>query len=473
MTDVVALVDFGSTFTKLRAVTADGRLVAAIQHRTTVDTDVFEGLDGALAELARTHPDVRVDRIVACSSAGGGLRLGVVGLVEDLTAEAGRQAALSAGARVLGVVSGGLDGAAAARDLLGGDPDIVLVVGGTDGGDRASLLGSAAALAAAQPAVPVVLAGNAEAQPAAEAVLRAAGVHVVYAPNVMPEIGALAPEGVRDIIRELFISHVIGGKLAGSGKRLEELVRMATPDAALHGVELLARMLDEQGIAGGVVVVDVGGATTDVHSATPTAPVEPTGYKRRLLPQPLSARTVEADLGMRWNAPGIVAAGAEEGLLTAAEAAALAPAAERRAADPAYLPDGPAEQEVDRTLARVAIAVALRRHAGTRRLTLTADGAVLEREGRDLSQVPLLLGTGGVFGAMAPSALEESLALAHRGREDRLLPSTVRAGIDRRYVIAAAGVLASEDEDAARALLQAELASIPPRPKEDHVVAAG
>ncbi len=459
---VTALVDFGSTFTKLRAVDGDGALLGAVQHRTTVDSDVFDGLQGAFDELERTRPGLEVARVLACSSAGGGLRLGVVGLVEDLTAEAGRQAALSAGARVVRVVSGGLPDRAAAEALLADEPDIVLLVGGTDGGDATTLPTSARALAAVATDVPIVLAGNEAAQPEAEAALAAAGHHVVCAPNVLPEIGVLAPDRVRHLVRELFITHVIGGKLAGSGARLEELVRMATPDAVLAGVELLAEVLADHGRPGGVVVVDVGGATTDVHSALSGDVAEPHGYRRALVPQSASARTVEADLGVRWNAPGIVEAAAGEGLLSAAERDELEPAAQRRAADPGFLPDTPAEEAIDARLARAAIAVALRRHAGRRRLTLTADGAVLERDGRDLSAVPVLLGTGGVLLRMTPDDLGGCLELAHRGREERLLPRAAAAGIDRRYVLAAAGLLATEDAPAARRLLEAEIESFIP-----------
>ncbi len=457
--EVIALVDFGSTFTKLRAISAQGALLGSVQHRTTVDTDVFEGLEGALAELERVLPGIEPERMVACSSAGGGLRLGVVGLVEDLTAEAGRMAALSAGARVVRVVSGGLADAAGARELLADAPDILLLVGGTDGGESTTLLSSASALAGEAGDVPIVIAGNVDAQPQAEAVLAAAGRCVVRAPNVMPEIGSLAPDGVRDVIRELFISHVIGGKLAGAEGRLERLVRMATPDAVLTGVELLARVLADRGLPGGVIVVDVGGATTDVHSTLPGEAAESKGYKRSLLPQAVSARTVEADLGMRWNAPGIVDAAYGEGLLTDDERDTLVEPAALRAAEPAYLPDSPFEQEIDCRLARAAIAVALRRHAGQRRVTLTADGAVLERDGRDLTHVPLVLGTGGIFGRIGSADIEGCLALAHRGREERLLPRAARAAVDERYVLAAAGLLAGEDEHAARALLEAELAS--------------
>lgn len=471
MSAATVLVDFGSTFTKVRAVGGDGRLLAAAQHRTTIEDDVLRGLEAALAELAEQGHELGLDQVVACSSAGGGLRMGVVGLVEDLTAEAARRAALGAGARVLGVVSGGLDDAAAARRLLAEEPDIVLLTGGTDGGDREHLLASARALAAAEPAVPVVLAGNVEAQAEAEAVLAAARAHVVRAPNVMPAIGELAPGPARELLRELFISHVIGGKLGGSAATLERLVRMATPDAALRGVEVLAEVLADEGTPGGVLVVDIGGATTDVHSWAPE-PERP-GYKRPLLPQAPAARTVEGDLGMRWNAPGIVAAARDEGLLdergcplsamagpratAPLEAGALVEAAERRAAEPGFLPEDEAEHEIDRCLATLAIAVALRRHAGCRRVSLEPDGAVLRNDGRDLSEVPVLVATGGVLRGMGPAELENSLELAHHGREERLLPGRARVGIDRRGTLAAAGLLASADPAAARALMAAEV----------------
>ncbi len=469
----IALVDFGSTFTKVRVVDRAGNMLATVQHRTTVESDVFDGLDGALGEVALRRPEIEIGAQIACSSAGGGLRLAVVGLVEDLTGEAARQAALNAGARVVAVVSGGLADAAAATELLEGAPDIVLLAGGTDGGDRASLLNSATALAAVRPSAPVVVAGNAEAQEQAAEALAGAGLHVFRAPNVLPEIGVLEPDGVRDVIREVFIEHVIGGKLSGSRARLEELVRMATPDAVLVGVELLTEMLHEQGRPGGVVVVDVGGATTDVHSSAALPPGETGGYRRSLLPQAESARTVEADLGMRWNAVGIIEAAAAEGLLPEAERARLSGPAAERAADPSFMPQDSGERAIDHTLAGLAIAVALRRHAGCRRVTLTSDGAVLDRDGRDLSAVPLLIGTGGIFQDVGEAELQQGLALARSGREQRLLPTSVQAGIDRGYVISAAGVLATEDEPAARQLLRTELPQFLERTEEDHVVATG
>jgi uncharacterized protein (TIGR01319 family) len=458
---VTAIVDFGSTFTKVRIVDASGDLIAAGQDRTTIETDVMEGLEAALVD-AGAHA-VRVpEDVLACSSAGGGLRMVVVGLVDDLTTEAAHQTALGAGARVAEVVSGGLRDEAQARALLATDPDIVLLTGGTDGGDAASLIRGAEVLAAIGTEVPIVLAGNAEAQDPAAAIL--AGSHVVRAPNVLPAIGQIEPDGAREGIRELFIAHVIGGKLRTATGRLEEMVRMATPDAGLRGVEVLGRGLVAAGGAG-VVAVDVGGATTDVHSWAPNLAGGAT--KQELIPQTPAARTVEADLGMRWNAVGIVLAGEEEGLLDRVAVARLLPAAERRAQDPSLVARDAEEVEIDRALARTAITIALRRHAGERRMTLTPQGAVVERSGRDLTEVGVLLGVGGVLRALEPTDLEACLEAARKGRADRLLPRAPRTCIDRAGVLIAAGVLATRDEDAARRLLDTALNTHDPIPKEE------
>ena len=104
-------------------------------------------VDGVLTATARAFmAEMALERVVACSSAGGGLRLAVVGYEELISAEAGHRAALSAGARVVHVAAGRLDdGSLAALRAVG--PDVVLLVGGTDGGEASVLRHNAAALA--------------------------------------------------------------------------------------------------------------------------------------------------------------------------------------------------------------------------------------------------------------------------------------------------------------------------------------
>ena len=80
-----------------------------------------------------------------------------------MTAEAGSRVGLSAGAKVVHVSSGALDrdGLAALKDAR---PDVVLLVGGTDGGDSEVLRHNASRLSASGPRVPYVVAGNADAR---------------------------------------------------------------------------------------------------------------------------------------------------------------------------------------------------------------------------------------------------------------------------------------------------------------------
>jgi uncharacterized protein (TIGR01319 family) len=464
------LVDFGSTYTKVRAVDpASGTLQASAQHRTTVDGDVLEGLDSALAEMREKAPKMQFEEVLACSSAGGGLRLGVVGLEEALTGEAAYRAALSAGARVVCSVNGGLRESAHVDRLLAGNPDIVLLAGGTNGGNTTSLLESAAFLAGEQIDVPIVLAGNELAQPEALELLNRSGKKVFTAANVMPEIGVIDAHPVRELLRELFIQHVIGGKGLSSQHRFMRMVRMATPDAVLAGAELLAQGLVRRRQSGSVAVVDLGGATTDVHSVSPSGLPESRGYKRALLPDGCSARTVEGDLGLRWNATGITEAAGAEGLLGSEQAERLQAHATACVSDPGLLPSSRADLDADLELARAAVAVALRRHAGDLAITLTPEGAVLERRGRDLREVSTIVLTGGIFAHAPRAALERAVrgVLDQPPSERRMLPKTARFMFDRSYVLATAGLLATTDEEAAWRLVENELLADQRRGGED------
>ena len=103
-------VDFGSTFTKAALVDGStGALLGTASHRTTIpgadgSGDVLDGFDACRAELARQHPAAADAEVLACSSAGGGLRIAVVGNEELVTAEAGRRVALSSGGKVVAVL---------------------------------------------------------------------------------------------------------------------------------------------------------------------------------------------------------------------------------------------------------------------------------------------------------------------------------------------------------------------------------
>jgi len=443
----VTCIDVGSTYTKVAAVDPDtGALLATAAHPTTISTDVMTGIEAARSALADELPGVQLGAVLACSSAGGGLRLAVVGYERAVTAEAGARVGLSAGAKVVHVSAGRLaaEGLAA---LVADRPDIVLLVGGTDGGNADVLLHNARQLASAHLDVPVVVAGNTEARnEVMRLLISAGGPEPIAAANVLPRIGVLDPLPARLAIREVFIRHVIGGKHLSASADFGAMVQAATPDAVLSGVELLADGSGDVPGLGDVVVVDVGGATTDVYSVVTPDPEE-AALHREVVEVLWRSRTVEGDLGVRWSAPGVVDAALAERLIDAAEAAVLGPAAALRAADPGLLAVDPAGRAVDARLAELALTVALRRHARP------SDSGAVRFPGKDLRRVRLVVGSGGVLRHAEAGALARILGPArgdHAGGWK--VPEQAALAVDAAYVLAAAGLLAAEHPLAAARL---------------------
>ena len=447
-------VDFGSTFTKAALVDGStGALLGTASHRTTIPDadgtgDVLDGFDVCRAELARQHPAADDAEVLACSSAGGGLRIAVVGNEELVTAEAGRRVALSSGGKVVAVLGRASDEAAYLELADTARPDVVLLTGGTDGGDEDGILTGARRITASGWRGPVVVAGNSAAR--AEVCDVLGDLPVVVTDNVVPRIGVLRPEPARQAIREMFLAHVIGGKHLSRRADFTAMVRGATPDLVLTGVEVLAAGLS----ARGVVVVDIGGATTDVHSVVELDP-EDAGLSREVVATTPVTRTVEGDLGMRWSALSTWEVGQAEGLLDDD----LRPAAVRRAAEPSFLPQTDAERHEDEQIAATAATIALRRHAGRSRVVvgpgtdLGDSSRVVERTGKDLREVDLLLGSGGVLRHLAPEVahriLDALTGVSPQGWQQPEHPTVV---LDRDYVLAAVGLLAERRPTVAAAL---------------------
>ena len=433
----VLCVDVGSTFTKAVLVDPDSGAVLAVAARPTTAPEALEAIAAVRADTAAAAKTVLPEEILVSSSAGGGLRLAVVGYEHLVTAEAGRRVALSAGGRVVHLSSGPLD-----RDgieaIRAARADLIILTGGTDGGNGDVVVHNARRIAIARLPVPVVLAANVDATPAAAAELRQRGRAVTVTANVLPRIGVLDPLPARQAIREAFLEHVIGGKGLSrghsrlAGRTFAELVRAPTPDAVLTGAGLLGPQDD-------VLIVDVGGATTDVYSVLApqraNARREAAGRGAAPVVESLrQARTVEGDLGVRWGAPGVVDAARAEGLLDDVRASVLRAYADRVAADPGYLPD-PDRRADDQILAELAILIAVRRHGRPPR---PGAGA------RELREVDLVIGSGGVL-RHAPNRVREQilgpLLTDHGG--GWAVPDRARLAVDVGCTLFAAGLLAS------------------------------
>ena len=205
---------------------------------------------------------------------------------------------------------------------------------------------------------------------------------------------------------------------------------MPTPAAVLRAAELLFDAV------GDLVVVDVGGATTDVHSVTEGSEK----YAAMMVgPEPASKRTVEGDLGVYRNASHVIrAAGGAIDDKKSVEA----------------IPGESASIAHSTALARWAVDLAVWRHAGEIRTAYGAYGKNEVVEGRDLTCVKHVVGTGGALTRLAAGKkILGSLRKDPSGRK-LLPPAATPIRLDAHYIMAAAGVLSRRFPDAALPLLR-------------------
>jgi uncharacterized protein (TIGR01319 family) len=454
------LIDFGSTYTKLRAIDLDARrILGSGQGPSTVTSDITVGMKAALADLARRMGGLpRFRYRLASSSAAGGLRMVTVGLVRELTAEAARRAALGAGAKLVGAYAHRLT-ASDINKINELKPDILLLAGGTDGGNSEVIIANAGRLGRSALACPIIYAGNRSA--ADEACAALAGKTVIVSGNVMPEFNVLDIEPARAAIRQVFIDRIVHAKGMDRAQAECDAVLMPTPAAVMEGARLVADGIDGRGGMGPLLVVDPGGATTDVHSVADGAPAD--GVVAVGLPEPRVKRTVEGDLGMRHNAAtiaeaaGIERIAADAGLDAERVCALLAVITH----DVGRLPQSEDEHALDRALARAAVRLAVARHCGSVETVHTVHGAVTVQHGKDLSGVRAVIGTGGaIAGSRNPAEVLE-MALHDPQEPLSLRPKSPRLLLDRHYLLYACGLLAAVEPQAALELAATHLVSLP------------
>ena len=445
----------GSTFTKLLVVETDGpALLAAAAAPTTIGTDVNEGFDAALAKLGIPTDDYR--ETLVSSSAAGGLRIAAVGLVPELTLKAASLAALGAGGTVVGAFSFTLteDDRLRLEQL---HPDLVLLAGGTDGGDTGHIAQNAHRLAAWLPKTPVVVAGNRTAYDELKGVFTGRG-DVHFTDNVLPDLKRMDLDPARESIRAVFLERIVESKgLARLRSRAR--VVMPTPEAVLLAVSLLAKGHDRAAGLGDLVTVDIGGATTDVYSCADGQP-EREGVILRGIPEPFHKRTVEADIGMRYTLPRLVETLDLDRLARVydLDAAALRAWVETVVAQSDRLPACAAEARMDTALAAAGCAIAVERHSGRLEEAFAPEGRIFVQEGKDLGRVKWIIGTGGPV-AHSPDAAAILRACVRRPGSLSLGPVAPELLVDRRYLLWAMGLIAGIEPEAALALMKEHLES--------------
>lgn len=449
MSDIATLVDFGSTYTKLVAFDLDEEVIIGQgRAESTVKTNLTIGLRSAFKMLDKEVQKKCLDSShmrLACSSAAGGLRLVVIGLVPSLSLSAGRMAALGAGAKLVGNYSYKLN-QSEVKEIVALAPDIILLVGGTDGGNEEVILHNAGVLAESGLSVPVIMAGNKVCADEIRRILETKERLVKVVDNVLGELDKLNVEPSRTAIREVFMERIVHAKGLDKAEQLVDSVIMPTPMAVLKGAQLLATGTPKEQGLGELIIVDIGGATTDVHSIADGYP-KSDNVGRKGIPEPFAKRTVEGDLGLRFNAVSILEAAGEQRLLENIKLESSIPIEQRvkyLTENTGTVPMDDHDFWLDIGLARVATEIAVERHAGHLEQIYSPYGVSFTQTGKDLTEVKTVIGTGGIFASGREPLLILKGALFSEKEPLSLRPKSPAFFIDSRYILYAIGLLSEK-----------------------------
>ncbi len=446
----VLVYEIGSTTTLVNAFadldTENPRFIGGAQAPTTVaQGDVTLGLRQALEELRTSFPEESFinTRILASSSAAGGLRMTVHGLVEDMTVKAAKEAALGAGANISFLTSGKLRRTDISK-ITEVNPNIILIAGGVDYGERDTAIYNAELIVALPLKVPVIYAGNCENDEEIKLIFEEAGkgelLRIVE--NVYPRIDQLNVLPTRKVIQEVFEEHIVHAKGMEKIREIVDSHVVPTPGSVMLATELLASLCAD------VMTIDVGGATTDVHSVTQGS--EEIG-RILISPEPLAKRTVEGDLGLFVNHENIIHSFIDKEL----EKASGLNEEELNYELDHYnsIPERKNAKKLVQALTQKAVITSAHRHAGHLIDLFFSGGKKSAAMGKDLTKIRAIIGTGGAL-TQLEGGEEILLSIPASNKGDRLLPQEgVRVFLDHWYIMASLGVLSMEHPVSALKLL--------------------
>ncbi|HHZ00050.1 MAG TPA: GlmL-related ornithine degradation protein [Sedimentibacter sp.] len=428
----VLVAEIGSTTTVVNAFNGIGSGNPAFLGQGQAPTSVTEGdvtigLKGAIEDLKKNlqTDTLTWDDMLATSSAAGGLKMTVHGLVYDMTVRAAKEAALGAGGIIKMITSGKLR-RTDLNKIKEINPNIILVAGGVDYGERDTALYNMEMILSMGLKIPIIYAGNIENQEEVRLMCQEADNQVYIVENVYPKIDTLVIEPTRKIIQDAFEEHIIH---APGMAKVRELVKgpiIPTPGAVMEAAKVLKEEI------GDLIVFDVGGATTDLHSVT-----EGSSEINSILisPEPEAKRTVEGDLGVYVNVGHIVEKIGMDNLKKEF------PDAEELLENYKPIPETDREKQFVIRMTREAVHTSLERHAGKLRYFYTASGKKTVAEGKDLTAVQYIIGTGGALTRL-PGRKEILESVKTLAKEHELYPTeAAKVLIDEDYILSSLGVL--------------------------------
>lgn len=402
--------------------------------------------------IIRNNTDEKdgIDLYLSTSSAGGGLQMIVAGAVSNMTTESAERAALGAGAIVMDAISidDGRESYERVQKIRHLRPDIVLLSGGTDGGNKNLPLELAETVLQADPRprfgetleLPVIYAGNNEVADEAKEILEKR-FSFSEVENLRPELDRenLAP--ARDSIHELFLHHVMS-HAPGYSKLLSYSPKPILPTPAAFGemVQSAARVGSLN-----ILAVDIGGATTDVFSVFWQDD------------NPIYNRTVSANLGMSYSVANVMLEAGTDNILRwlpfEISKEDLQDRLRNKMIRPTSIPQDLEDLKLEQAICREALRLALVHHKrlavglrGSQKQRSIGELFKQDRDGSlvDMKNLDLIIGSGGVL-SHAPDRKSAALMLI-----DAYEPLGItKLAVDSIFMMPHLGVLSSVDEEAA------------------------
>ena len=444
----ILVAEIGSTTTVINGFVRIGspcpKFIGQGQAPTTVlEGDVNIGLKNAIENMRENinTDEITYDKLFATSSAAGGLKMTVHGLVYDMTARAAKEAALGAGANIHMVTAGKLR-RTDLKKIKEIKPNIILIAGGVDYGERDTAIYNAELIADLGVDAPVIYAGNIENQEEIKLIFEETNNKLYIVENVYPKIDELNIEPTRKVIQDVFEEHIT---YAPGMKKVHEMVNgsiVPTPGAVMLSSKLLYESI------GDLVTFDVGGATTDVHSVT-----EGSEEVNRILisPEPKAKRTVEGDIGVYVNMRNIVKLIGKENIMSSLDMDGES--LDKFLDNHKPIPETKKEKDFVELLTKEAAKISLKRHSGIFRDLYSSSGKKKVAEGKDLTNVKYIVGTGGALTRL-PNRLNIIKEILESGKGNEMFPNKdCKVLIDNDYIMASLGVLSKEyPEDAVKLL---------------------
>ncbi len=446
----VLVAEIGSTTTLVNAFQIHNqkpKFLGRGVSNTTVSTDVNEGLKLAIKDLSTTlnTQEIAYKEMFATSSAAGGLRMTVHGLVYEMTVRASKEAALNAGANIHLITAGKMKEKDLRRisDLR---PNIALIAGGTDYGEKDTSLYNIEKILELELDIPIIYAGNIENQYEVIDIFRRhkKSEFLKIVENVYPRVDFLNILPLRKVIYETFEENIVH---AQGMDHIFEIVNqkiMPTPGSVMESTMILHEKL------GNIVTIDVGGATTDVHSVA----IPSDDFKDYQEGEPLSKRTVEGDLGVFINYDNVIKMFEKSELISTI--GCTNNEFNELIKNYSYIPVTNLQKSLVYELTKKCTHLALDRHVGDLRKVFTSSGQKIIPEGKDLTQTELIILTGGALVNLVHT--EKIVEEYIKRNPTKLLPSkNVRILRDHDYIMASVGVLSLKYPDVAVELLKKSL----------------